>query len=220
MAVLYGTVFEKMGVNVSEVFGTITPQMQKEGITGDEFWASGLSLVAHPSNPFVPPIHFNTRCFITNQQWWFGGGIDLNPIYPNSDETLAFHADIKALCNAFDDHYYQRFSQWCDEYFWLPHRGQTRGVGGIFFDKLNTDFISNFEFIKALGNLFSPLYTAIVKNKQSIAYTNEHRQHQLLQRGRYAEFNLLYDRGIKFGLASGGNADGMFMSLPPLVRWN
>lgn len=223
ISLLVGNVFEKMGVNVSKVYGELSEEMTKQ-LPGTnnarDFWASGISLVAHPMNPFIPPIHMNTRAISTSEKMWFGGGIDLNPIIENKEESDFFHSELKKVCDKHNNIYYERFSKWCDEYFWIKHRNESRGIGGIFFDYLDDDMNKNFEFIKDVGMLFISLYNQIVRNKINNKWTEKEREWQLIKRGRYAEFNLIYDRGIKFGLMTGGNPDGMMMSLPPLVRWN
>jgi len=226
MSIIHGNVFQKMGVNWSLVFGQSSQLLKgkSEHVTqfGDTFWATGISLVAHPLNPFVPPIHMNLRSMSTSDKFWFGGALDLNPIYKYEEDTNDFHNTIKDLCDKFDQSYYPMFSKECDEYFWLPHRNESRGIGGIFFEHMyftKENFLVKFEFVKSIGNLFLPLYNKIIKRHLLKPWTIDNYEYQLLRRGRYAEFNLLYDRGIKFGLATGGNPDGMFMSMPPLVKW-
>jgi len=216
-----GRVFEKAGVNVSTVFGEFRPEFAKEipGATENpSFWASGISLVIHPRNPHVPPVHMNTRHIVTTKAW-FGGGADLNPIVPDEAETAAFHARLKAACDAHDPGYYPRYKDWCDEYFFNKHRGEARGVGGIFYDYLEGDLDAAFAFTKDVGLAFLDIYPKLVRAKKDIAYGEAERQHQLFRRGRYAEFNLIYDRGTRFGLMTGGNPDAILMSLPPLAAW-
>ncbi len=219
MGVIRGNVFEKMGVNVSSVWGELSPDFSKQ-LPGTEnsrhFWASGLSLVAHPRSPFVPPIHMNVRCISTGNAAWVAGGIDLNPILPGAAETAEFHGKLRVMCNKHNPDYYEKFAKWCDEYFWLPHRKEHRGVGGVFFDYLAME---NLDFVREIGDNFIPIYDEIVRKKVEKTWSESDKKHQLFRRGRYAEFNLLYDRGIKFGLMTNGNADSMMMSLPPLVSW-
>ena len=221
MAIMRGRVFEKVGVNVSTVWGEFDPEFaaQIPGAGEDRrFWASGISLVAHPRNPHVPPAHMNTR-HIRTRRAWFGGGADLNPIFPDAEDTRAFHEQLKCACDAFDAGWYPRFKAWCDEYFWLPHRGEPRGVGGIFYDYLEGDFERLFAFTRAVGEAFLEIYPRLVARHMERPWSEEERRVQLVRRGRYVEFNLLYDRGTKFGLATGGNVEAILMSLPPLAAW-
>ncbi|QED23912.1 oxygen-dependent coproporphyrinogen oxidase [Candidatus Deianiraea vastatrix] len=225
IGLLRGRIMEKMGVNVSTVFGDLAEQLAKElpgTENGRNFWASGVSLVAHPRNPFVPPIHMNTRCIQTAGKIWFGGGIDLNPIFEDEQETKYFHAKLKEVCDKHNSGYYEKFSKWCDEYFWIKHRNEARGIGGIFFDyHLENDSPEKtFPFVRDVGALFVEIYDHIVRKKVAKSWTKDDVEKQLFKRGRYAEFNLIYDRGIKFGLMTGGNADGMMMSLPPICKWD
>jgi coproporphyrinogen III oxidase len=221
MALLRGRVFEKVGVNVSTVWGEFLPEFaaQIPGAAGDaRFWASGISLVAHPRSPHVPPAHMNTRHIQTTRAW-FGGGADLNPIVPDDADTRAFHARFERACGEFDPTYYPRFKAWAEEYFHLPHRGEQRGVGGIFFDYLEDDLARQFAFTRAVGEAFLDIYPRLVVRHMDRAWTAAERAHQLERRGRYVEFNLLYDRGTQFGLRTGGNPEAILMSLPPLVAW-
>ncbi|HMI95281.1 MAG TPA: oxygen-dependent coproporphyrinogen oxidase [Micropepsaceae bacterium] len=226
MALMKGRVFEKIGVNISTVYGKFEPQFAKEipgAQTDPSYWASGISLVAHMHNPRVPTAHFNTRHIVT-QKSWFGGGGDLTPMlveqrrqeHPNS---LAFHAEFKRACDSHGADYYERFSKWCDEYFFIKHRGETRGVGGIFYDYLEQDWEKDFAFTRDVGLAFLAAYPAIVRATMNEPWTAAEKDEQLVRRGRYAEFNLVYDRGTKFGLMTGGNVEAILMSLPPEVRW-
>jgi coproporphyrinogen III oxidase len=221
MALLRGRVFEKVGVNVSTVWGAFRPEFaaQIPGAAEDpRFWASGISLVAHPRSPHVPPAHMNTRHVQTTHAW-FGGGADLNPIVPDAADTAAFHARLEQACALFDPTYYPRFKAWADEYFYLPHRDEHRGVGGIFFDYLEDDLERQFAFTRAVGEAFLEVYPRLVARHRDRPWTAAERAHQLERRGRYVEFNLLYDRGTQFGLKTGGNPEAILMSLPPLVAW-
>ncbi|OJW50169.1 MAG: coproporphyrinogen III oxidase [Alphaproteobacteria bacterium 41-28] len=222
MAILEGRVFEKAGVNVSTVFGEFSEEFRSQ-IPGAEenpqFWASGISVVIHPRNPHVPIIHMNTRMILT-QKLWFGGGSDLTPILPLEKDTQDFHAALKNTCDAFDINYYETFKKWADEYFYLPHRQESRGVGGIFYDYLNSgDWEKDFEFTQAVGRTFANIYLDIVNRHLNKSWTEQDRKRQLKKRGRYVEFNLLYDRGTLFGLKTGGHVEAILMSLPPLVEW-
>jgi len=223
IGVMRGKVFEKVGVNVSTVYGRFAPEFAKSiPGAGDDpaFWAGGISVVAHMANPHVPAAHMNTRHIVTTKSW-FGGGADLTPMLaPVPEDTADFHAALKAACDRFDAAYYPRFKQWCDEYFFLPHRGEARGAGGIFFDGLDSgDKERDFAFTQAVGMAFLDIYPQIIRRRMAMAFTEADRLMQLERRGRYVEFNLLYDRGTQFGLKTGGNAEAILMSLPPLARW-
>ncbi len=222
MSILRGRVFEKVGVNISTVGGRFPADFAKQ-IPGAEddprFWASGVSLVAHLRSPLVPAVHMNTRHIVTTKAW-FGGGSDLSPMYPVEVDTAAFHAALKAACDRHDPDYHPRFKAWCDEYFFIKHRGEPRGVGGIFFDYLDSgDWEADFAFARDVGLAFLDIYPQLVRRHMVEPWTEEQRRHQLVKRGRYAEFNLIYDRGTKFGLMTGGNPEAILMSLPPEAAW-
>lgn len=216
-----GAVFEKVGVNVSTVGGRFSPEFAKQ-IPGAEedphFFATGISLVAHMANPHVPAVHMNTR-FLTTTKRWFGGGADLNPAIPYQEDTDAFHARMRAACAAHDPTFYPRFSKWAEEYFWLPHRARSRGVGGIFYDRLEGHFDEHFAFTRDVGEAFLDIFPQIVRKRRAMDYNDADMEELLEFRGRYVEFNLLYDRGTLFGLKTGGNIDAILMSLPPLAKW-
>jgi coproporphyrinogen III oxidase len=222
MAVLRGRVFEKAGVNVSTVQGEFSEEFRARvpGAAEDpRFWASGISVVIHPRSPKVPIAHMNTRLIVTTKGW-FGGGADLTPVFPLAQDTADFHAALKAACDQFDPAWYPRFKKWCDEYFYLPHRGEERGVGGIFYDELaGGNFARDFAFTQAVGEAFLDVYPRLARRHLDETWSDADRQAQLVKRGRYVEFNLLYDRGTLFGLKTGGNTEAILMSLPPLSAW-
>jgi coproporphyrinogen III oxidase len=223
-----GRVFEKVGVNVSTVYGTLGERAQKamaaRGVPGMDsdprFWASGISLVAHMQNPQVPAVHMNTRMFWTPGAWWFGGGSDLNPAIAYPEDTAFFHDVLRQYCDRHSDAYYPRFKAWADEYFYIPHRNQARGVGGIFYDDLNTgDWNADFAFTQDVGRAFLPAFLPCVERRRHAPFTDADREAQLIHRGLYAEYNLVYDRGTKFGLETGHDANAVLMSLPPIAKW-
>ncbi|MET0249839.1 MAG: oxygen-dependent coproporphyrinogen oxidase [Sphingobium sp.] len=224
--VMKGKVFEKVGVNVSTVGGAFSPEFARtiHGAQDDpRFFATGISLVAHMANPHVPAVHMNTRYLVTGKSW-FGGGADLNPPIPRDEDTAFFHETFKAACDAHDPEHYPRFKAWADDYFYIPHRGVHRGVGGIFYDHLDcmddTAFDANFAFTRAVGDAFLAAFPPIVRRRMNERWSEEDYTRMLEWRGRYAEFNLVHDRGTLFGLKTGGNIDAILMSLPPMARWS
>jgi len=216
-----GGVFEKAGVNFSSVSGNLPAEFAEKipRGTGTSFSATGISLVLHPASPMVPTVHANFRYLEKGDAAWFGGGMDLTPYYPQAEDAIHFHRTIKAACDAHDPDFYPRFKKWCDEYFYLKHRGETRGVGGIFFDYLEGDRERNFAFVSQIGDAFLNAYLPVVERHRNEPFEERHRQYQLYRRGRYVEFNLLYDRGTIFGLETRGRTESILMSLPPVVRW-
>jgi len=222
ISLMKGRVFEKVGVNVSTVHGMLSDEFKARLPGGGDghFWATGISLVAHLQSPLVPAVHMNTRHIVTGKGW-FGGGADLTPMLDgHADDAADFHAALQAACDKFDPAYYTRFKEWCDRYFYLPHRGEARGLGGIFYDNIATgDWARDLAFTKAVGEAFLDVYPRIVRRHMQKIWTPEQRETQLVKRGRYVEFNLLYDRGTVFGLKTGGNTEAILMSLPPEVKW-
>jgi coproporphyrinogen III oxidase len=219
--VMKGKVFEKVGVNVSTVGGALEGDFAKtiHGAGEDpSFFATGISLVAHMANPHVPAVHMNTR-FLTTTKRWFGGGADLNPPIPYAEDTTEFHAALKTACDAHDPAHYPRFKKWADDYFYIPHRKVHRGVGGIFYDHLEGDWEADFAFTQDVGRAFLATFPRLVRRRMAAAFTEADKARQLEWRGRYAEFNLIYDRGTLFGLKTGGNVDAILMSLPPVAAW-
>lgn len=224
--VMTGKIFEKVGVNVSTVAGEFAPDFAGSihGAGEDpSFFATGISLVAHMANPHVPAVHMNTR-FLATTKRWFGGGADLNPPIPYQEDTDAFHARLRAACAPFGPDVYERYAKWAEDYFYIPHRGVHRGVGGIFYDHLecgdDAEFDRNFQLTQAVGDAFLDVFPQIVRRRMGLPFTDAEREAQLVWRGRYAEFNLVYDRGTLFGLKTGGNIDAILMSLPPLAKWS
>ena len=226
IGLMRGRVFEKVGVNVSTVAGEFSPEFRAEipgAETDPRFWASGISVVVHPQSPLVPAAHFNTRLLVTTTGW-FGGGGDITPMFPGSEAAQAdaacFHAGFRSACDRHDPAYYERFRDWCDRYFYLPHRGEPRGLGGIFYDRLRTgDVAADFAFTRDVGTAFLDTYPGLVRGRMRQPWNAAERDAQLVRRGRYVEFNLIHDRGTLFGLKTGGNVEAILMSLPPEVRW-
>jgi coproporphyrinogen III oxidase len=224
-----GGLFEKAGVGFSEVWGDglpTTATTQRPELAGRRFRATGVSLVLHPENPYVPTTHANVRFFVATREdaepvWWFGGGFDLTPYYPFEEDAVHWHQTARKACLPFGDGVYPRFKGWCDRYFFLPHRGETRGIGGLFFDDLAEEgFERSFAFLQSVGDHFLPAYLPVLERRRGTPWGERERAFQLYRRGRYVEFNLLYDRGTLFGLQSGGRTESILMSLPPLVAWH
>ena len=216
-----GKIFDKVGVNFSEVYGKFSKEF-KNKIPGTnknpKFWASGISVVMHTKNPNVPAMHFNTR-YIFTSYGWFGGGMDITPCKKDQKLKKWYHKELKHMCDQHNKDYYKNYKKWCDEYFYLPHRKEMRGIGGIFFDYKKNNWEKDFAFVRDVGITFKNIFKQIILKKQKIKWNNKDKEMQYLKRGRYVEFNLLYDRGTKFGLKTGGNVEGILMSLPPLAKW-
>jgi coproporphyrinogen III oxidase len=221
-----GNVIEKGGVNFSAVHGDVPSFLQNdhgsEELKKHTFYATGVSIVIHPINPMVPIIHMNVRYFeMSNGTWWFGGGIDLTPHYVNDTDAHFFHAQLKKACDLYDIAYYPEYKKWADDYFFIPHRNETRGIGGIFFDRLNKKSKKElFDFVKEVGNTFAPTYVELMNRNKNKTFTEENKQWQLIRRGRYVEFNLVYDKGTKFGLETNGRIESILMSLPLNASWH
>ena len=219
--IMHGNIFEKASVNFSEVSSKFDKKFAQE-IPGTKknsnFWASGVSVVVHMKNPKIPSMHFNTR-FICTQKRWFGGGMDLTPSYKNDNQKKWYHLTLKKMCDQHNKKYYIKYKKWCDKYFYLPHRKEPRGIGGIFFDYHFNSFEKDIEFVKDIGKTFVNIMDNIVSEHMFSTWTKKEKEDQLVKRGRYVEFNLLYDRGTKFGLKTGGNVDAILMSMPPEVKW-
>ena len=217
-----GEVIEKGGVAFSNVVGKFPKEFAKKipgtNSNNTNYWSSGISAVFHPKNPKVPAMHFNTR-FICTQKSWFGGGIDITPCIDDNKEKKFFHGELKKICDIHNKRYYPKYKKWCDRYFYLPHRGETRGIGGIFFDYKMDNWKKDFSFTKDVGNTFIYIVKEIIRKKMFKKWTKKEKEIQLLKRGRYIEFNLLYDRGTKFGLHTGGNPESILMSMPPMAKW-
>ena len=216
-----GKIFEKVGVNFSKVYGKFPKQFQKNILGANKdprFWASGISVVMHMKNPLIPAMHFNTRYICTTQEW-FGGGMDVTPSKKDLKEKREFHKILKNMCDRHNKSYYPKYKKWCDEYFYLPHRKESRGIGGIFFDYKKDNFEKDFKFVRDVGITFQLIFQKIIRKKMKKKWSISDKEMQYIKRGRYTEFNLLYDRGTKFGLQTGGNVDGILMSLPPLAKW-
>ena len=216
-----GRIFDKVGVNFSKVYGKFPKHFQKQ-IPGAKknpnFWASGISVVMHMKNPLIPAMHFNTRYICTSHDW-FGGGMDVTPSKKDENEKKEFHKILKKMCNRHNKKYYPKYKKWCDEYFYLPHRKEARGIGGIFFDYKKNNFEKDFKFVREVGTTFELIFKKIIKKKLKKKWTLKDKEMQYIKRGRYTEFNLLYDRGTKFGLQTSGNVEGILMSLPPIAKW-
>ena len=216
-----GKIFDKVGVNFSKVYGKLPKKFQKNILgakKSPKFWASGISVVMHMKNPLIPAMHFNTR-YISTTQEWFGGGMDVTPSKKDNLEKNDFHQILKKMCDRHNKSYYKKYKKWCDEYFYLPHRKETRGIGGIFFDYKKNNFEKDFKFVRDVGVTFQMIFNKIIRKKLKRKWNINDKEVQYIKRSRYAEFNLLYDRGTKFGLQTGGNVEGILRSLPPLAKW-
>ena len=216
-----GKIFEKVGVNFSEVYGKFSKQFKNRipgGNKSSKFWASGISVVMHMKNPHVPAIHFNTR-YIYTTHGWFGGGMDVTPCIKDKKLEKWFHSKLKLSCDKHNKKYYKKYKKWCDEYFYLPHRNEPRGIGGIFFDYKKNNWSKDFSFVREIGTSFKDIFREIILKKNKKKWSKKEKEIQYQKRGRYVEFNLLYDRGTKFGLQTGGNVEAILMSLPPLAKW-
>ena len=222
MTKIKGSIIEKGGINISTVSGKFNEKMQKNVLVASEdpkFSATGISVVLHPMSPHIPSMHFNTR-YLTTTKSWFGGGMDLTPCLDFEDESQFFHKELEHICNKYDSNYYPKYKKWCDEYFYLKHRKEPRGIGGIFFDHLNSGNQKNdFEFVKDVGKFFLKHALHLINNNKDKVWTSNEKNAQIIKRGRYVEFYLLYDRGTKFGLETGGNTDAILMSMPPIANW-
>ena len=217
-----GKIFEKVGINFSKVYGKFPKKFQKNipGASKDpRFWATGISVVMHMQNPHIPAMHFNTRYICTTQNW-FGGGMDVTPSIKDKKEESNFHLSLKKMCDRHNKTYYKKYKEWCDKYFYLPHRNEARGIGGIFFDYKKDNFERDFKFVRDVGVTFQIIFNNIIEKKIYKKWALKDKEMQYIKRGRYAEFNLLYDRGTKFGLQTGGNTEAILMSLPPMAKWN
>ena len=216
-----GKVFEKVGVNFSEVYGKFSKEFRNQ-IPGanknPNFWASGISIVMHMKNPHVPAMHFNTR-YISTSHSWFGGGIDVTPCFKDNKLKSWFHSELKKCCDRHNKKYYKKYKKWCDNYFYLPHRNEARGIGGIFFDYKKDNWEKDFAFVRDVGLTFKNIFNSIIIKKNKMRWSKAEKEAQYIKRGRYVEYNLLYDKGTKFGLKTGGNVEAIFMSLPPLAKW-
>tara|TARA_Y100000590_G_scaffold151424_1_gene173982 strand:- start:6578 stop:7435 length:858 start_codon:yes stop_codon:yes gene_type:complete len=216
-----GIAFDSVGVNFSEVSGKFNKNFKSQVLGAKKnpsYWASGISVVVHMKNPKIPALHFNTRFIVTSKNW-FGGGMDATPSTKNNKQAKIFHSKIKSMCNKHNKNYYKKYKKWCDNYFYLPHRKETRGIGGIFFDYKKDNWEKNFNFVQDVGLCFLDCAKTLIKNKIHTNWTKKEKNDQLIKRGRYIEFNLLYDRGTKFGLSTGGNVEAILMSLPPQAKW-